>query len=418
MKRIRYGQYVPDPAEEIDLGDLLEQLRDFFLESGFYSRFGHPRTADQGLEQLRRALARILKEHPQVPQNLQREFQQFDENGPEQELSPEARELIDRLIERLLEEGYLRMEQSQSRASQEVGEGEVGDPDPHVQFELTDKSVDFLGYRTLRHLLGALGRGSFGRHRTEQLSTGVEAEAASKPFEFGDLLNLDISSTLLQSVKRAGLRFPLDLDYGDLRVHQTEHHSSCATVLMLDCSHSMILYGEDRFTPAKQVALALAHLSRTQYPGDSLELVLFHDSAEQVPLVKLAAVKVGPYHTNTREGLRLARNLLRNQRKEMRQIIMITDGKPSAITLPDGRIYKNPFGLDPMILDETFREVSNCRRAGILINTFMVASDYHLVEFVKRVSRICRGKAYFTSTVNLARYILMDFMSGKSRTVH
>ena len=201
-------------------------------------------------------------------------------------------------------------------------------------------------------------------------------------------------------------------------VRQTEYESSCSTVLLLDTSHSMILYGEDRFSPAKRVALALSHLIRTQYPGDSLRLVLFHDSAEEVPLKQLARVVVGPYHTNTCEGLRLARRLLMADKKDMRQIIMITDGKPSAITLPNGRIYKNAFGLDPMILDETFKEVATCRKAGILINTFMLASDHYLVDFVKKVTEICRGKAYFTTTVNLGQYILMDYLRKKVETIH
>jgi len=164
--------------------------------------------------------------------------------------------------------------------------------------------------------------------------------------------------------------------------------------------------------------LALAHLIRSQFPGDSLQVVLFHDSAEEIPLAKLASVKVGPYHTNTCEGLRLSRRILMNQKKDLRQIIMITDGKPSAITLPNGRIYKNPYGLDPMILRETYQEVTQCRKAGILINTFMLAKDYDLVDFVKKVSQICRGKAYFATTLNLANYILMDFMTKKTKTVH
>jgi len=201
-------------------------------------------------------------------------------------------------------------------------------------------------------------------------------------------------------------------------VHQSEYQSSCATVLMLDCSHSMILYGEDRFTPAKRVALALSHLIRTQYPGDTLNLVLFHDSAEEVPVSRLARVTVGPYHTNTQEGLRLARRILSRQRKDMRQIIMITDGKPSALTLPDGRIYKNSMGLDPAILQATFKEVTECRRAGILINTFMLARDYDLVSFVQKVTEICRGKAYFTTPMTLGRYLLMDYMTKKMKTVH
>jgi Ca-activated chloride channel family protein len=186
---------------------------------------------------------------------------------------------------------------------------------------------------------------------------------------------------------------------------------------MLDCSHSMILYGEDRFTPAKRVALALTHLIRTQYPGDSLKLVLFHDSAEELPLSQLARAQVGPYHTNTSEGLRLARRLLMSQRKDMRQIIMITDGKPSAMTLEDGRVYKNPMGLDPRILEATFKEVALCRRSGIMINTFMLADDYHLVDFVKKVTEICQGKAYFTTTMTLGQYILHDYLKKRTSRV-
>jgi Ca-activated chloride channel family protein len=201
-------------------------------------------------------------------------------------------------------------------------------------------------------------------------------------------------------------------------VAQGEYQSSCATVLLLDCSHSMILYGEDRFTPAKRVALALANLIRHQYPGDSLKAVLFHDSAEEIPIQQLARVRVGPYYTNTREGLRLARRLLERQRKDMRQIVMITDGKPSAVTRPDGRIYRNAFGLDPFVITETFAEVAACRKAGIMINTFMLARDYDLVSFVRKVAQICRGKAYFTTPYTLGQYVLMDYVNRKTRTIH
>jgi Ca-activated chloride channel family protein len=187
---------------------------------------------------------------------------------------------------------------------------------------------------------------------------------------------------------------------------------------MLDCSHSMILYGEDRFTPAKKVALALTHLIRTQYPGDTLHLVLFHDSAEEVPLSDLARIRVGPYYTNTREGLRLAQKILSRQRKDMRQIVMITDGKPSALTLEDGRIYKNSFGLDPLVVSETLLEVARCRRNGILINTFMLASDYSLINFVQKVTEICRGKAYFTTPYTLGQYLLMDYLQKKVKHIH
>src|SRR5207253_1264297 len=291
---------------------------------------------------------------------------------------------------------------------------------------------DFLGYKTLKNLMASLGKSSFGRHDTNYLSTGVEAYEASKQYEFGDTLNLDVTATLLSAIGREGLGVPLNLEYRDLHVHQSEYQSSCATVLMLDCSHSMILYGEDRSTPAKRVALALAHLIRTQYPGDSLRLVLFHDSAEEVPLAKLASIQVGPYHTNTCEGLKLARRILMSQRKDMRQIIMITDGKPSALFVSDDpyrnsraqketntglRLYKNPMGLDPMIIDATLAEVAQCRRAGIIVNTFMLTDDYYLVEFVKKMTEIAHGKAYFTTSLSLGEYVMMDFVKRKTSRV-
>jgi Ca-activated chloride channel family protein len=331
---------------------------------------------------------------------------------------PEALEqFLDKTVERLVREGYLRAREG-SAFEDPTGGGRAGPPGPPIRFEMTEKAVDFLGYRALRDLLGSLGRSSIGRHDTRDLSTGIESSGPPKEYEFGDTLNLDVSGTLLRAVRREGLKVPLAVDYQDLLVHQTEYQSSCATVVMLDCSHSMILYGEDRFTPAKKVALALAHLLRSQFPGDSLHLVLFHDSAEEVPISQLAKVRVGPYYTNTREGLRLAQRVLARQRKDMKQIVMITDGKPSALTEADGRIYRNPFGLDPRVVGLTLREVANCRRQGIQINTFMVARDYELVAFVKKVTEICRGKAYFTNPDTLGEFVLMDYLNKKVRKVH
>ena len=418
MTRVRYTKYIPQPVDEIDLEELLDQLKDFFLESGFYSQFSPFSQPDQTLENLYHALAKVLANNERLPPQWRDALQRYADDLPEGELTDEIQDFLNQLIQRLIDANYLHVTQEDWDHDPQLGEGSEADPAENIQFELTDKGLDFLGYKTLRELMSSVGRSSFGRHETHQLSTGVQSDSHSRPYEFGDTLNIDISATLLNAVKREGLAVPLNLEYKDLMVYQTDYHSSCATVLMLDCSHSMILYGADRFTPAKKVALALAHLIRSQFPGDSLQVVLFHDSSEEIPLAKLASVKVGPYHTNTCEGLRLSRRILLNQKKDMRQIIMITDGKPSAITLPNGRIYRNPFGLDPMILQETFREVANCRKAGILINTFMLARDYYLVDFVKKVSQICRGKAYFTTTVNLASYILMDFMTKKTKTVH
>jgi Ca-activated chloride channel family protein len=328
-------------------------------------------------------------------------------------------QLIQQIIQRMADEGYITTPPDQSSEANQPGAG-AGPETPAARFEITDKGLDFLGYRALRDLMGSVGKSSVGRHDTRDLSTGVEASGASKPYEFGDTLNIDASGTILNAVTRTGFvgDGSIDVQYRDLMVAQGEFQSSCATVLMLDCSHSMILYGEDRFTPAKQVALALTNLIRHQYPGDALNVVLFHDSAEEIPVKQLARTRVGPYYTNTREGLRLARRILERQRKDMRQIVMITDGKPSALTQPDGSIYRNAFGLDPHIIAETFAEVANCRKAGIMINTFMLARDYELVSFVRRVASICHGKAYFTTPHTLGQYVLMDYMDKKTRTVH
>src|SRR5260370_563835 len=274
-------------------------------------------------------------------------------DGDQSDARSKLEELIQQIIERMTEQGYISMPPAREAERQHrQGAGGMGpDQQNQVKSEVPDKALDFLGSRALRDLLGSLGKSSFGRHDTREQATGVETTGAPKPYEFGDTLNLDAVSTLLNAAKRHRESFPtggpgettpgtfsLDVTYEDLMVVQGEYQSSCATVLMLDCSHSMILYGEDRFTPAKRVALALAQLIKVQYPGDALKVVLFHDSAEEIPLAELGRVRVGPYYTNTREGLRLSRRLLDRQRKDMRQIIMITDGKPSALTQPAGRI--------------------------------------------------------------------------------
>jgi Ca-activated chloride channel family protein len=411
MKRIRYSKYVPDPASEMSMEDLLSALSDYFLQSGFNDNFWYEmQDGEQTLDELKRALEQALLNGDVFDEEMRDRLQQMQMDG-------ELEELIEKLIERMQQEDYISIDQPHDPAKQSSVGGQVGDAQ-QAKFEITDKSLDFLGFKALRDLLGSLGKSSFGRHDTRDMATGIESSGASKQYEFGDTLNLDITATLSSAIQREGLGLPLNLEYNDLQVHQCEYQSSCATVLMLDCSHSMILYGEDRFTPAKKVAMALSQLIRTQYPGDSLSLVLFHDSAEEVPLSQLARVKVGPYYTNTREGLRMAQRILQRQRKDMKQIVMITDGKPSALTLDDGRIYKNAFGLDPLVVSQTLEEVSKCKRAGVLINTFMLASDYGLVQFVQKVSQMCRGKAYFTTPYTLGQYLLMDYMSRKTKTIH
>lgn len=418
MKYTKYSKYTGEPADDVDLNELVNKLSDFLLQSGYDSQFYGISEMDpqKTMEQLRQAILRALEEGDLLPEDL---MQKMMEQGAESE---EVQKMLDRLIERLTEEGYINSQPAQiTPPPEKIPRGQTGDPrdqETHARFEITDKAIDFLGFKALQELLGSLGRSSFGRHDTRDMSTGVESGGVSREYEFGDTLNLDVSATLFNAVRRDGARVPIEIDYQDLMVHQCEYQSSCATVVMLDCSHSMILYGEDRFTPAKRVAMALAHLIRTQYPGDSLNLVLFHDSAEEVPLGELARVQVGPHYTNTREGLRLARRILSRQKKDMKQIVMITDGKPTALTLEDGRIYKNPFGMDPLVVTQTLEEVGKCRKSGILINTFMLSSDYALVQFVQKVAQMCRGKAYFTTPYNIGQYLLMDFMSRKTKHIH
>ena len=448
MKFIRYSKFKGFDVSGVSLGDLMEMLQDSLLQSGYDDDYYWTRRRqepDTSLDALRQALLQALLDMGELDA---RDVEQMLEENKGEFKGSQLEELINQLIERLVEEGYLKLSEEPPKANErrrrgQTGPGETGEPLPRdVKFEVTEKGLDFLGYKTLRSLLGSMGKSSVGRHDTQELATGVEAAQASKPYEFGDTINLDVNTTLMSAIKREGLGVPLNLEYGDLHVHQCDYQSSCATVVMLDCSHSMILYGEDRFTPAKKVALALAHLIRTQYPGDSLKVVLFHDDAEELPLARLATTQVGPYHTNTAEGLKLARRLLQAQRKEMKQIVMVTDGKPTACFLDaeadraasaarggrrggygfgelsgGRRLYKNSMGGDPVVMDATFREVQACRKAGIQVNTFMLASDYYLVEFVKQMSAMTNGKAYFATPGNLTQFVLIDFLRRKKSRV-
>ena len=431
--KYRYSKFRPEDLEGLDLEDLLSKLSDLLLSSGYDNPYGSPYDNEEGVtaEALHDAILDALLNGGTMSDEMRERLLGQDwQTADDAEERIEA--LVQQVIQKLQHQGYLTGPPNLEAAREErdrPGGGSGAQP-PQFTFEITDKSLDFLGYRALRDLMGSVGRSSIGRHDTREMATGIEASGAAKQYEFGDTMNIDASGTILNAVLRereqgaalrpgdSGAPFSLNVEHEDLMVAQGEYQSSCATVLMLDCSHSMILYGEDRFTPAKRVALALANLIRLQYPGDALNVVLFHDSAEEIPLSRLARVRVGPYYTNTREGLRLARRVLERQRKDMRQIIMITDGKPSALTRPDGKIYRNAFGLDPFIVSETFAEVAACRKAGILINTFMLARDHDLVSFVRKVAQICHGKAYFTTPRTLGRYVLMDYMDKKTRTVH
>lgn len=432
MRYTTYSRFLAGMADRVNLQALLDQLGDYLLQSGFA---GAPwgdepgeRDGESGrtVDDLRRAILDALMASNQLTPDMLRLLRgkSTDDAERDAEISRDLAGLLDDVVKRLVDEGYLQLGPQPSSSSAPGAaagpvppRGEAREAARTVHFDVTEKGADFLGYKTLKALLGSLGRSALGAHETTHLATSNEAEAASRPYEFGDVLNLDVPATLGAAIGRHGLGVPIPLDYGDLRVTQSEYRSSAATVLMLDCSHSMILYGEDRFTPAKKVALALTHLIRTQYPGDSIRVVLFHDSAEEIPVSTLANVQVGPYHTNTAGGLALARRILAGQRQDMKQIVMITDGKPSALTMADGGIYVNSMGLDPSILRATFAEVAACRRSNIMINTFMLARDRQLVEFVMQVSRICRGKAYFANPMTLGQFLLMDFLKGKTRRV-
>jgi Ca-activated chloride channel family protein len=429
MRFTTYSKFRGSFLDALNLEALLERLSDFLLDGGFaggphyHPYWGWTGEEDTSSAQsLKDALLRALLESGDLTPEMLQELR--GEGGGDEELRARIAEMLDDLVERMVEQGYLSLEPSEGSGGPTLeGVGAMADADEArqaaegVDFSLTQKGLDFLGYRALRNLLGAMGKSSFGSHDTPHLSTGVEAGSASRAYEFGDTLNLDLPATLSSAIRREGLHIPLSLDYDDLMVYQAEYRSSCATVLLLDVSHSMVLYGEDRFSPAKRVALALSHLIRTQFPGDSLRIVTFGDRATEIPLSQLAHAQVGPFHTNTAEGLEVARRILLSQKKEMRQIIMITDGKPSAVTLTDGRIYTNSGGLDPEILRRSYREVVACRKSGILINTFMLARDPYLVRFVEKVSEIARGKAYFTSAMTLGQYVMMDFLKKKRRRV-
>jgi len=405
MKAIRYSRY-EGSLEELSAEEILSLLEDFLLDSGFsdpFQRYDPDPDRKPTLEDLYDALLQALLKNELVPEDWLREAR-FANRKEETRLY----RAIQGMIQKLKEAGYLRLPgEDPTEPAQGGYRGEAGE----ARFELTEKAADFLGLKSLRELLGALGRNPPGLHPTPHHAPGVEKTGETKPWEWGDPLDLNVPETLKKVVAK-GLE---NLRHEDLVMDLAEYTASMSTVVLLDCSHSMILYGEDRFTPAKKVALALAHLIRTQYPGDRVRFVLFHDTAEEIPLSKLPLAQVGPYHTNTKAGLELARTLLRKMGGEMKQIILITDGKPSALTLPSGEIYKNAWGLDPLILAETLKEATLARREGIPIHTFMLAREPELLAFVKKLSQITRGKAYLTSPRNIGKYLLLDFLNKKVR---
>ncbi|MEX2501110.1 MAG: VWA domain-containing protein [Trueperaceae bacterium] len=398
--------------DDLDGADLMRMLQDRLLSSGFDDDpFAPDPDGGRTLQELYEAIAEALFREGLLPESAVDEAMRLTD-WLDGELGRIVRDMTDRLVR----DGFVRPEGGEGSSEGGVGEGPGAGGGSDARFELTGKATDLLGHRSLREVLGGDGGRSFGAHRTRERHAGIEAVEESRPYRYGDAMNLDLSATFGAAMLRGG-DGPLRLEEPDLHVQQSERTTTASTVVMLDCSHSMILYGEDRFTPAKQVALALAHLIRTEYPGDTVRFVLFHDGAEEIPLARLAQARVGPYHTNTAMGLQTARRLLRRDGGEMKQIVMITDGKPSAITLPNGKLYKNAYGLDRLVLSVTLGEVAACRREGIGISTFMLAREPDLIAFVRRVASMTRGKAYFTTPRTVGRYVLQDFAARRTRTL-
>lgn len=271
---------------------------------------------------------------------------------------------------------------------------------------------------SLDEIFGSLRKSATGYHSVSSAGEGTERLTETRPYRFGDdPTALDGIRSVQNALKHGDPSEHIDIVEDDLEVYETEHNSSCATVVMIDISHSMVLYGEDRITPAKKVALALTELILTKYPKDSIDVLLFGDEAREVPIAEIPYVEVGPYHTNTKAGLELAQTILRRRKHNNKQIFMITDGKPSALH-ENGRLYTNSFGLDMKIVNRTLEEAERCRRAHIPITTFMLATDPMLVNFVDQLSRINRGRAFYASADRLGEYILADYIRNRRKFVH
>jgi Ca-activated chloride channel homolog len=289
-------------------------------------------------------------------------------------------------------------------------------PDEEGALRLSATGLRQLRRDALEEVFSSLAKGGPGYHPVVHAGEGVERLPETRPYAFGDeLFGLDAVRSTQNALKRTVGE--LDLAEEDLEVYETEHLTACATVVAIDVSHSMVLYGEDRITPAKTVALALVELIKGSYPKDWLGVLAFGDRARRIDLGDIAKVEAGPYHTNTAEALAVARQLLVQRKHPNKQVFLITDGKPSAIT--DGHwVYKNPIGLDMRIVNRTLEEADRCRRHDVVITTFMVATDPHLQDFVAQLTKVNRGRAYFASPTNLGEFILADFIKNRRKRVH
>jgi uncharacterized protein with von Willebrand factor type A (vWA) domain len=281
---------------------------------------------------------------------------------------------------------------------------------------LSSKGNKTIRQSSFNEIFSNLQKKGFGSHNTPFEGRGFERLPETRPFQFGDPIEMiEPTRSISNAIKRGGLS-DFSLSQEDLEVFETEHLSNCATVLLIDISHSMVLYGEDRITPAKNVALALSEFIMREYSKDSIHVVTFGDNAEEIQVSDLPYLSVGPYHTNTKAALQLARGILSKKKHENKQIFMITDGKPSCIW--EGlKLYKNPYGLDRRIVNQTLKEAVLCRKEKIEITTFMVSRDVYLQGFVKDLSEANRGRAYFTGLKNLGEYIFVDFIKNRRKTI-
>jgi len=280
---------------------------------------------------------------------------------------------------------------------------------------LTDKGSQKMRSDSLKKIFSGMKPDTSGFHESNKSGRGIDKLGELKKYEFGDqVTNIDLTSTIKNAFLKSDIN-NFNLEEEDIDVYETEHMTSCATVLMIDISHSMILYGEDRITPAKEVAMALAELILTKYPKDKLNIVVFGDDAKEITVRELPFLSVGPFHTNTKAGIKLARQILRKKGNVNKQIFMITDGKPSALFTDDGRIYKNSFGLDPRIVNKTLDEAVACRKDKIRITTFMIAQDHYLVNFIEEFTKANNGKAYYSDLDNLGQNIFVDYLKNRKR---
>jgi uncharacterized protein with von Willebrand factor type A (vWA) domain len=318
-------------------------------------------------------------------------------------------------MRQLQEEGYIDPDVDLEAFFADLERRNMVQRDGEGGLQLTTTGERHLRQSAFDQIFRGLRKGGAGYHPVRGAGEGTERLPETRAWRFGDELSrIDPIKSLQNTLKRT--HGDLELAEEDLEIYETEHLTSCATVVAIDISHSMILYGEDRITPAKTVALALTELITTRYPKDALSVILFGDRAERVPISELPYIQAGPYHTNTCEALEMSRGLLARRKHPNKQIFLITDGKPSALT-EGGRIYKNPFGLDMKIVNRTLEEADMCRRQRIVVTTFMLATDPSLTDFVEKLTQINRGRAYFASPHDLGEFILADYIRNRRRRV-